>query len=168
MAIPDLKGYQSVSKDTWEQAHKKGAYVWVYDDGLWNKAKYDDPDGDRADKVYVTDGIGSYAKPVIYATASQEEFDWGLYNAGHLLREPVPLSESTRTYQDAKGKEVTEDQAAVIDSKRHPELLQDPDWLARHPELAPPSYAEYGMVALGAVVIGVIIYIGWKAFKVKK
>jgi len=158
----DLTGYKRISQDLWEQAHKKGAYVWNYDDGLWRKAQYDDPDGNDVDSRYV----GSNGSATIFATATQEEFDWGLYDAGLLLRKPEPLTGGT--YQDAQGKEITETQAAVIDSKRHPELLKDPDFLARHPELAPTSYAEYGMVALGILAIGGIIYVAYRAFKVKR
>lgn len=162
--VVDLKGYKRVSQDLWEQSHEKSSYVWNFDDGLWRKAKYDNPEGDTVDKRYVMEG----SSVKIYATATQEEFDWGLYEAGLLLRKPEPLSESTRTYQGGEGKEITEDQAAVIDSKRHPELLQDPNFLERHPELAPPSYAEYGMVALGILAIGCIIYVAYRAIKVKR
>lgn len=164
MAIPDLSGYNRISQDLWEQGHKKGDKVWNFDDGLWRQAQYDNPDGNDVGSRYVSSG----GNAKIYATATQQEFDWGLYNAGLLLREPVPLSESTQTYQDAQGKEITEAQAAVIDSKRHPELLQDPDFLARHPELAPPSYTEYGIVALGILAIGGIAYVAYKAFRVKR
>ena len=161
MAI-SLKGYKQVSQDLWEQAHKKGAYVWNYDDGLWRKAQYDNPNASDVDSRYV----GSNGSPTIFATATQNEFDWALYDAGLLLREPEPLSEGT--YQGQRGQQITEEQAAEIDAKRHPELLKDPDWLARHPEQAPASYAEYGMVALGIAAIGFIIYLGYNAFKVKK
>lgn len=156
---------------------KRGDYAWIYDaqTQTWYKRQFADPsDWPDINKTFQNKGLdivgGGLGGLITLDSASSETFEqWRYEDLGSYLRPPnTPLGEGW--YQDPRtGKEITAEQAAAIDAKQHPELLQDPDFLAEHPELTPPpSYAEYGMVALGILAIGGIIYIAYKAFRVKK
>jgi hypothetical protein len=159
--LPALCGYTLGATPSGQKAYVRAPWYWVLtDNGGAEKWKADS----GTSNGWVNDGVD----PKVYAKMNRSELEQAIIDADPAGKLRNPCEALSITYQGEDGEPVTEDEAAVIDVKRHPELLNNARFLEEHPELAPASYGEYGMVALGVLAIGAIIYIAYKAFKVKR
>ena len=159
--LPALCGYTLGKTPSGQEAYVNTPWYWVLtDNGGAEKWRADS----SISNGWVNDGI----EPKTYGKMSAKELEQAIFDADPAGKLRDPCKGLSITYQGEAGEPVTEDEAAAIDVKRHPELLQNAEFLAAHPELAPTSTAEYGMVALGILAIGGIIYVAYRAFKVKR
>ena len=159
--LPALCGYTLGQTPSGQKAYVNGPWYWVLtDNGGAEKWK---ADGSTANG-WINDGID----PKVYGKLNAKELEQAIFDADPAGKLRNPCEGLSITYQGETGEPVTESEAAALDAKRHPELLQNARFLEEHPELAPTSTAEYGMVALGVLAIGGIIYVAYRAFKVKR